>query len=478
MTTHSNGLWSSRKIIATSGFTLLARIVVPCLNVLLVLAIARWRGPTPLGQYTFLLTLYLLFENLKTLGLNTLVLKQVSKNNLLAAQYHASLWHIGKCGAMFSAVFLLCISLINYGVNPFQTFGALVLCAGLFPSAQVVANETVFLAAGRADLLFKVNIFEGIGRFLISLIFLAFLNGGVVTLVGIYALSRLFAAKLGYYLLASQLGLTFRRHSPRLTKSLIKHSSQFFPIFSLPLLLFRMDIIFLALISGDHEVGIYGAAMRLFTVAMIIPDGILTGCFPPLSHLGAQVNSHNFTNMLNKTTRILGVALISIACIGVFLAPWVIQLLFGRDFSASGPVLSIILCALVPLAFNRIIGDGLVALGEQRRVVRAIVAGTLVSLFAYPLLIYSYGIQGAAWGFLLSALTLLAAACYQAQRSSATIPFSSFAWGLVPIAILVAGVALGNQGNSPLHSLIFLSIVAGWSLFLIQPNLKGLRPKL
>jgi len=243
-------------------------------------------------------------------------------------------------------------------------------------------------------------------------------------------------------------------------------------------LLFRMDIIFLALILGDHEVGIYGAAMRLFTVAMIIPDGILTGCFPPLSHLAAQVSSHSFTNMLDKTTRVLGIALLSLACIGVLVAPWVIEFLFGRDFSASGPVLSIILCALVPLACNRIIGDGLVAVGEQRRVVHSIVAGTLFSLFAYPVLIYSYGIQGAAWGFLFSALILLAASFYQAQRSSATIPFSSFVWGLVPIVILVTGVAIGIKINGPLPVIILISFVAGWSLFLFQTSLKVHQPKL
>jgi len=479
MTTQSNesGGWSSRKILASSGFTLLARIAVPCLNVLLVLAIARWRGPAPLGQYTFLLALYLLFENLKTLGLNTLALKQVSKNNHSAAYYHASLWHIGSRGSIFSAIIILGIFLTNYGFSPLPFLGAVALCAGLFPSALVVANETVFLAVGRADLLLKVNIFEGVGRFLISLIALAFFDGGVVALVCIYALSRLFAAKLGFSLVKSKLGLNCRPHSPRLTRTLLKYTSQFFPIFSLPLLLFRMDIIFLAMIMGDHEVGIYGAAMRLFTVAMIIPDGILTGCFPPLSHLGSQESSHLFMNLLDKTARVLGVGLMSIACIGVLLAPWTIGLLFGRDFSSSAPLLNIILCALVPLAFNRIIGDGLVALGEQGRVVRSIVTGTLFSLFAYPVLISLYGLYGAAWGFLLSSVVLLMATSYQAQRSLATIPLSALAWGLLPIVILVFCVATGNQSGGPAHSLIFLTLGTGWALFFIKPSSKDLRSK-
>src|SRR6476659_3117196 len=89
-----------RRLKANMAAVVLARLVVPLLKIALVVSIARSRGAGSLGEYTFLITVFVLLEQLKSFGLPMLIVRDVARDENAALSNHASLVRLGLYGAV------------------------------------------------------------------------------------------------------------------------------------------------------------------------------------------------------------------------------------------------------------------------------------------------------------------------------------------------------------------------------------------
>src|SRR4051794_24005710 len=108
---HRQYMNSSLSINALS--VIASRLAVPCLNVLLVAAVARMGGAESLGQYTLLMTLFILCENLKSCGLTTLLTREVAASTEAGLSCYPSVVRIGLLGALPAAAFMLGVLAIS-----------------------------------------------------------------------------------------------------------------------------------------------------------------------------------------------------------------------------------------------------------------------------------------------------------------------------------------------------------------------------
>lgn len=394
--------WHSLK--ANAGSVLGARLLVPVFSVGLIIIIARMDGAAFLGQYTLLITLFVLCENLKSLGLTTHLVREVAKDDAGALVHYRSLVRIGLWGALATAPIILVVAFFTKGTSHDLLLAAFAISLGLIPSAYALANDALFLALGRARLSMYVALGENFIRLGFSAVAVLFLGFGVTGLCVIYTVTRCFAALAQELIIRRHLRLALPAYDSKATKSMLRCAPAFATVFIAPLLLFRIDVVFLGLIISDYQVGIYSAAMRLVTVCLIVPDGVMTATFALLSKFVSEKTTEEFSHLLTRTIQFVSVLLIGFSVAGALLAPLVLRILFGAKFDASIPVMQTLIWALVPFGVNRSLGDALVAQGRQRIVARIVMLNFMIGIGLYLVLIPLYGLSGAASAFFVSTL--------------------------------------------------------------------------
>jgi O-antigen/teichoic acid export membrane protein len=392
--------WHSLTANATA--VLAARLLVPALNVVLVVAIARLGGAASLGQYTLLITLFVLCENLKSLGLTTHMVREVARQDVKALVQYRSLVRIGIAGALVTAPLIFIIAAHTNGSLRRLTLPALILCLGLIPSAYIFANDALFLALGRARLTLLVTLTENLLRLTVSILAIFLWDGGITALCAIYAASRLFAALIQEYLIRRHLRMVLPAYQSSVTWSMLRNAPAFATVFVVPLILFRMDVIFLGVMTSDYQVGVYTAAMRLVTLCLIVPDGVMTATFALLAKLAEEKTGDAFMHLVERTVQFVTALLLPLAVGGALLAPIILRILYGPKFDAAIPVMRILVWALVPFGVNRALGDALVARGEQKAVAWIVLTNVAVGALLYIALIPISGPVGTAWAFFYS----------------------------------------------------------------------------
>ncbi|MBC8165302.1 MAG: polysaccharide biosynthesis C-terminal domain-containing protein [Bryobacteraceae bacterium] len=405
-----------RRLQANMGALLLARLIVPLLNVALVVLIARNGGADSLGEYTFLITLFVLLEQLKSFGLPMLIVRDVARDEGLALAKHASLVRLGMWGAAAGGPVLLAIAAGSGMASKELIVAAACIAIGLFPSAFIVANDSLFLALGRASLSTSVAMVENASRLVLSLAAVTWLHQGLIALAVIYAATRFAAAFAQSFVIRRTLRLELAREDHAISRALLQQAPVALAIYVAPIVLFRMDVVLLGILGTSAEAGVYSAAARLISTAMIVPDGLLTATFVTLSRFAGEGDREGLSVLFSRTLRIICFGLVPATIVGVWLAPVAISMLYGNKWQESVVVLRILLWSLAPFALARAMGDALVAMGRQAQVARIVVMTASVSLPAYLLLIRAFGAEGAAWGFVFSA----GAVCALSLRACST----------------------------------------------------------
>jgi O-antigen/teichoic acid export membrane protein len=435
----------SRSLRFNAASVLAARLLVPALNLALVVSIARRLGAAELGRYTLLVTAFLVVERLASLGLPTLLVREVARRPAAAPSYHRSLVRIALGGALAATLATALVVLASGGRGPGPA--ALVMAAGLFASAYALANEAVFLALGRAHLSTLVASVENGLRVLLSLAAVLAFGGGVLALAVVFVLTRVLAAALGTSLVRGRLGLAAAAPERGRTATMLRAAPQFLLIFALPILLFRMDVMALSVLAGDYALGIYAAAMRLVSVCLIVPDSLMTATFAFLSRLAGQDDAASRA-LVGRAVRVMVLVLVPATLGGLLLGPGLLRLLFGAEFAAAGEILRVLVFALLPFALNRALGDTVVAHGHQRELSRAIVATTLASLPVYAVLVSGHGGAGAAWGLVFSVYVLFALTAVESLFRHHLAEPATVTAALAPVALAMAIVHLAPRAGA------------------------------
>jgi O-antigen/teichoic acid export membrane protein len=396
-------------------------------------------------------------ERLVSLGLPTLVVREVARVNSAAPSCHLSLVRIGLAGAAVATLGAATLAWVSPDRGLLAP--ALVISVGLFASAYALANEAVFLALGNAHYGTLVTSIESALRVIASLMAVLVFDQGVLCLVVIHTLARALGALLGTFLVRRRLGLTRPPHDPRLTASMLRSAPEFLVIFALPVLLFRLDVVMLGVLAGDYAVGIYAVAMRVVSVCLIVPDSLMTASFASLSRLSGQDAEPEFQSLVGRTVRWMALVLVPVTLGGLLLGPGLLQLLFGSAFGPAGGILQILVWALLPFALNRAMGDALVARGHQRALSRAIVWTLGASTLVYFMLIPAYGSTGAAWGLVSSVFLLFVLTAFQAVvRLRLTEP-DGIAFVLAPVASAMVVFAVIGATNGGLTWTVGAAVV-------------------
>jgi O-antigen/teichoic acid export membrane protein len=163
----------------------------------------------------------------------------------------------------------------------------------------------------------------------------------------------------------------------------------------------------LAQMRGVDAVGAYGAAWRLLELSLILPQSVCLALYPQLA--AAADDTARLAGLGRAALRVLLAGSVPLAVGLTMLAPQVMAVLYGPEFTAAAPTLAVLVWTLIPYLWVRLHAYVLVAADRQRVDLALNVAMTVVNIGLNLVLIPIDGHRGAAIATLVTMLVYVGA---------------------------------------------------------------------
>lgn len=162
----------------------------------------------------------------------------------------------------------------------------------------------------------------------------------------------------------------------------------------------RIDQVMLHKMSGDRVLGPYIIAVQLTELLSTLPVALMSSLYPVLA-----ITAHDdkkFRRYLEESFRFLMLVAFAACALVTPVARPFIALVYGKEFSATGGLLIVLIWSEVPIFFGVALGSALVSKGLQRYFPASTFAGALSNIAINLLVIPRYGALGASWATVFS----------------------------------------------------------------------------
>ena len=381
---------------------------------LLALVVSRQLGPALFGVFSFLTTVVVAANCFSNLGLDTWMVREVTKTPSQGKLYLANILGL-KIGtslitlvivflvfrltdlpqATLSLLWVLSISLLCNTIS--QTLWHYGDCFKEFFYHSVLWATSNIIKAGFGVTL--VLLFHELEP----------LVWGVVAAEAI-------SLVLSFCVVRRRFGLFVPEFQFAVWKDFLIRSAPIAMGMIFSVLYFRLDIVMLHLMTEASVVGFYSAAYKLFEVAVVLPHSFMLVLFPTLVEEYHSDRSQ-FKDRFKK-------ALVIYSLIGgsIALALWVfsheiITLMYGDKFLPSLAVLDILSGVILLFFINFLLSNILIISGRERINTWNLVGATVLNVTLNLALIPLYGAIGAAWATLFCEVGLIVVLSLQVQKS-------------------------------------------------------------
>ena len=388
-----------RKYSKSTGWILGGRIATMGISFLATLFIARNLGPTNYGQLSYALSVIGIIGFIAPLGLDNILYRELLRSpdrghSLLGTSLLLKL-AAGAATAAVAAVFALVVS-----TDDVSRILILILAGTFLLTPFQIINFT-FLARSEPK-------YQAISTVVITIILnllkvAAIVLGKGVIYIALTLLLEPFLYAVAYlYMYQAKVG-SVRAWSwdTASGKMLLRDSLPVTLLSSFTFIYARIDQVFIKVMIGTAEVGIYDAAVRLVDVWNFIPGAITTALFP------AMVNAYRGSReALVARTRKIGVAFfiapLALSAVVSILSPFVVHVLYGPAFQESGIVLRIYIWSFVGTSLGILTQTYLTLTNERLLLVMSSFLPMVVNIALNLLWVPSYGVVGAAYATVIS----------------------------------------------------------------------------
>ena len=367
-------------------------------GVLSAVLVGRWLGPAGKGEYTLATLVGALLLTVLNLGIPQSISYYLGGNRIPQGSLVKLV--LALAAGLSTAGILIALLLDRTGwcrqVFGVARFSAPIWAAVVMLPLQFAGNFLQFVVLGQGRRV-TFAVLPAIGQGLVFLLLLALILAGRLspfTAVGTLVVSQIFTTAA---LLIHQQRATGWLHSPWPRReglhllarySLLTHAAN-----TLQFLLQRIDVLFVSVLLGMRDVGLYSVAYGLAELLLLVPQrlGVLY-----LPRVAGQSSPAQKSEEIRLSTSVVFAGTLVAAATVAAVGPIAIRLLYGNAFGGSVAPLFLLLPGVCALAINNILGAYLAGVGriEINLVVAAI--GLACNLLLNWILIPRYGIAGAA----------------------------------------------------------------------------------
>lgn len=369
--------------------------------------LSRYLGPEDFGLLNYALSIAILFSFIIGLGLETIIVNEVHKEERKSGEILSSSIMLRLIGWLFfiSIISAVCFVLRPGDVEFFKLM--MILSVGyLFKTFEVFRFFFESKALGRLISLAEVAAIS-------ASCFMKFYFIHLQLDVGYF----FYIAVLDIVLLSVFLSFLYHKYRVNIRenefyslkptyKKMSKLISLSWPLIfasGLYLIYSKIDQVMLGELSGMHSVGVYAAAVKLSEGSSFIFTTLAVALFP-LMLKEKKVSEERFVLQTKKLLSLLVILSVSLAIIISYSSAFITDFIFGEQYIGVDTVLTLHVWGAVFIAINAISSKYLVTKGLQKHSVFKNVIGIFVNVGLNFILIPRYGVNGAAFATVVSHL--------------------------------------------------------------------------
>lgn len=408
------------------------------------LIMLRILGPEGIGKYSFAIVMVGLFEILSNFGLNTWLIRELSRaqnarSGLLAMGIALRLMLITALAPAMVVIALVWRG--AFGMADDTLLALLILGLGLLPGTVANGYSSHFYAAERLQVPALISVVINVLK----------VAGGIAALVtgqGIVGLAVVsFAMNLLNALVVGGMAISdagWERPAVKLTqaRSILFDSLPLMLNHLLATVFFKIDVLIIESLQGSRELGLYSAAYKFVDGLLIIPSTLTFALFPMLSRL-ASASPEVAMRTVRQGIRALLILAFPIATGITLLADQLILLVAGPEYLPHSAQVLQVLIWFLPFSYvNGLVQYLLIALEKQRFITICFLGAALFNIVGNLVLIPIYGIIGAGIITVLSELVILVPFARLAGAEFRILgAMASFSWRPI-VSTGVMGVAV------------------------------------
>jgi O-antigen/teichoic acid export membrane protein len=424
----------------------------------------RVLGPADAGSFATAIAIAMWYEILANFGLNTLVIREVSKDRTQASRY---LLNTIVLRLATSALALLPILLYLWaatrGTNAlssdavaailFLVVGMLFSGAGQSFSGLFYAFETAETPAAIATITTILKVAFGAGALLLGYGFVGM--AAVSVIVNVITLVILTLAARRSVALPGPWRLDFG-----LQRRMVSQSAPLMINHLLAQIFFFIDVPLMQRINGEEAVGWYNSAYKWVTAINVIPSFFTMALFPVISRQ-IHDNLEDARRSFRMAIKLMALISLPVALVTTVAAPVLIGVLGGPEFLPHGAIALRLVIWSIPIGWiNSVTNYTLIAMGLERVQVRAFIAGVSFNFIANLIFLPLYSYRAAAVTTIASEIVLLAIFNIYLRRGMPQVRWLQLLWRPVVATAVMGGAMFAGALVHPL-----LGIVTGFALY-------------
>jgi len=423
--------------------------------------LARIAGAADLGIFFLFQSLLAISSIIADLGIRRSVEKRVSEDSEPHSMFTAGLFGKSFALAGMSTIILTFGTTINSYVGE-QV--ALLLVLGIISQEVFRFSESVL--RGELRVVRTANI-----KFIYHVVWIL---GGILLYQNNFGIkSMMYSLILGYTLLAIY---SFKISSTGIN---IPNKSHFQSIFSFSKYNFVsrlggqfynwVDVAIIGFFMTQADVGAYEIAWKITLFALLVSKAIGTSIFPQISKLDSENNIDKVQSILSGSI-VPPLALTIPIFVGTtLLSESILSIVYSEEFAIASVALIVLSAEKIFQGVHAIIGRTLLAINKPNLAARATLISLLFNIILNIVLIYNFGLLGAALATALASLINIGLH-WKYLTEYLQIPIPTHEISHICLSSVVMGVAVwGLKQALELNSIIVLGsiILSGGGVYII-----------
>lgn len=388
-------------------------------TLLLTVLITRRFGPSGYGDFTIMMTYSALFYIVADFGLNAIALRDFATDENKVSRYFKNL--VGLRLVMSLVLFAVgALALIFFPYSRFVKIGILISLLTIFTQALYSSGNAVFQAKLRYDFSVLAAILGSVVILVLS--YCAVTRGfGLLPIVGSYVVGGLVMVGVSLFFVRRVVGGGVGRvvgvaRDLRLWRYLFLAALPLGITTIFTVVLQKADAVLLSVMSGSTAVGFYGVSYKIFEFALVFPTFFVNSVYPIMVR-----HYKDGQERLMKTVKLSGLFLFAISvvgsAVGYVLAPLMIKIVAGPEFSESVKALQLLLLGLPIFYLSALFLWLLITLGKQKQIPFIYAFGAGVNVVLNLIFIPRYSFYGSAVITWTSELLILGLLVYFSRRA-------------------------------------------------------------
>jgi O-antigen/teichoic acid export membrane protein len=402
------------KIGQTSILVFVFKLIGSALGFLSTLYFARELGAEVLGLYAVVLTVVGWLAFVGELGVGKAMTKRISEAREEAEFFSAAILFILASVLVISIFVLLLRSVLQRYISEFDAYVSIpvawvvvgILAIHLFYkiTTRVLRGQKLVYLAGLLDEL-KVG-----GQSLVQ-IMLVLLGYGLLGMLVGYAIGGIAVGLIGLYWIKIDLKTPGKRHF----RSLFDYA-KFSWLGGLKARAFnQIDILILGVFVPSAVIGVYSVAWSIAKFLDLFGSAVRETVFPEISYSSANESKQAAASMIEDALSYTGL-IATPGLVGGGILGERLLMLYGDEFVEGAAVLWLLILAVLIYSFQKQLINGLNGIDRPDLAFRTNAAFVVVNASLNLVLIWQYGVVGAAAATALSTVVALVLSYYYLSR--------------------------------------------------------------